>query len=84
MTSPGPQDGRQQCGAAVGRSLSAASRAWSDFDATMQIFQANVQRGDIAAAEAERPRLESLLTDYLDHYALAGRLTHRLSSGEHE
>lgn len=77
MTSPAPQD-RHAANERVRRSLASASRHWSDFEATLHIFQANIQRLDFAGAEAERPRLEALLVDYLDQYALAGRLAQQL------
>lgn len=69
---------RSQVNDQIRRSLAAASRHWTDFEATLQVYQANVQRQDFDGAEAERPRLETLLQDYLDQYLLAGRLAHQV------
>jgi len=55
------------------KSLVAANRANELYGCAMQVFQANAQRFEFAAAEEERPNLHALLDIYLDHFLAANK-----------
>jgi hypothetical protein len=57
----------------VAASLEASQRSYRLYGLSMQVFQANAQRGDFEAAEAERPKLQGLLDDYLDQFMAANK-----------
>lgn len=55
----------------IAKSLRDAHRCWELFQSALLVFQANCQRGDFDAAEAEREKMKTALDDYLDHFAAA-------------
>lgn len=52
----------------VQNGLIRASRAMELFQLSLTIFQANCQRGDFIAAEAERIKMQAALDSYLDEF----------------
>lgn len=57
----------------ISKSLAEANRHWTAFMATVQIYQSNCQRGDFAAAEAERERAHAAIDSHFDAFAAAGK-----------
>jgi hypothetical protein len=57
----------------VQASMVSANRAHGLYGLSMQVFQANAQRYDFVAAEAEREKLHAHLDDYLDNFMAANR-----------
>lgn len=61
--------------------IGAANRAQELYGLGMQVFQANAQRFDFDAADAERPRLHALLDEYMDSFLDANKRMQRERQG---
>ena len=51
-----------------------ACQSWDDMTSTVQVFQANINRGDLAAADKERDKMHALIDDFVDQSLIAGRM----------